>query len=230
MPSRSIFGTRKARYILAASILAIAISIALYNAAENGSYKNSKTWNFDSYQDNIVPDGFESVQLGSVQGSWIIKSDNSSPSKPNVLAKLSNNNTDSFYHIQLMPEGITTSESLTSVKFKIISGEKERAAGLVVRFQGSSHYFVLIADAVNSRFSLCKAEPDRLICRYDRSVTITTGEWHTISAQVSKMGIAGSLDDKLLIKANDAYYQLGQPGVWTKGDSQVYFDDLKIDY
>jgi len=116
------------------------------------------------------------------------------------------------------------------VKFKIISGEKEQAAGLMFRFQDKDRYFVIVADAMNDRFSLCRAEPDKLICTQDERADIKNGQWYTITVHAAAQGIAGYLDDKRLIQRYDQHYMRGTVGLWTKGDTQVYFDDLKIDY
>lgn len=221
---------RRKRYIIAASIAVVGISVALYYAAENNPYKNSKAWNFDSYQENSVPDGFLSMQTGSGEkGTWVVKSDDSATSRPNVLAQLSSNYTESSYPILIMTDR-GYSQFKASVKFKIISGEKEQTTGLVFRFLDRNHYFVLVADAMNDRFSLCRAEPDKLICTQDVKANITTGQWYTITAHVSAQGIAGYLDDERLIQRYDKHYITGTIGLWTKGDSKTYFDDLKIDY
>ncbi len=222
---------RRKRYIIAASIAAVAVAIALYQAAQSNPYKNSREWNFDSYQENNAPDGFLSTQAGSggEKGTWIVKSDESASSKPNILAQLSSNHTASSYKILVLPDqGYSSFKA--SVKFKIISGENEQAAGLIFRFQDRNHYFVLIADAANDRFSLCRAEPDKLICTQDVNADIKTGQWHTITAHVAAQGIAGYLDDKLLVQRYDKHYVTGTIGLWTKGDSVLYFDDLTIDY
>jgi len=238
-PKTSVRVGRRKRYIIAASIAAIAISFALYNAAQSNPYKNSKVWNFDSYQQNSLPEIFLPMQQqqqpasGDDGGIWIVKSDELSPSKPNVLAKLSSNLAESGYSmLTIQEDGIYSSSNLrASVKFKIISEEKEQAAvGLIVRLQDRNHYFVLVADAANNRFSLCRAEPERLICTQDVDVNVTMGQWHTITAQVATQGIAGYIDDRLLIQRYDQHYMFGQIGLWTKGDTEAYFDDLGIDY
>ena len=44
-------------------------------------------------------------------------------------------------------------------------------------------------------------------------------------------GIAGYLDGKRLLQRYDQNYMGGgQIGLWTKGDSNVYFDDLGVAY
>jgi hypothetical protein len=221
---------RKKRYIIAASLAAAAISIALYYAAEANPYKNSRLWNFDSYQENSIPTEFFSIQAGvGERGTWIVKSDDSAISKPNVIESSSNNYTESSYQMLIISDrGYTSFKAV--VKFKIISGDKEQAAGLAFRFQDRNHYFVLVADAVNDRFSLCRAEPDKLICTQDEKAEIQPDRWYNITAHVAAQGIAGYLDDELLVQRYDQHYTSGAIGLWTKGDSVAYFDDLKIDY
>jgi hypothetical protein len=221
---------RRKRYIIATSMAIVAISVALYYAAAANPYKNSKTWNFDSYQENSILDDFLLMQAGiGGKGTWVIKSYDSATSKPNVLTHLSSNNTQPSYSILIVPDqGYTQFKA--SVKFKIISGEKEQAAGLVFRFQDKNHYFVLVADAINDRFSLCRLETDKLICTQDVKIDVKTDQWYTITAHVAAQGIAGYLDDELLIQRYDKHYITGTIGLWTRGDSVVYFDDFTIDY
>jgi hypothetical protein len=237
--------SKKRRYIIAASVAVPIIIVALYSAAKSDPYPNSKVLNFDSLKENTgmscgafcvtppVPN-FAFTDTGGPQekGSWIVKSDETSPSKPNVLARLSSNQTGSGYHLAIASEGAYSNFD-ASVKFKIISGEQQRAAGLIVRFQDVNHYFVLMADAMNHKFSLCRAQTgfEGLVCTQDKDVNITIGQWHSIRAEVAAQGIAGSLDNVRLLQRNDQNYLSGGPiGLWTKGDSNVYFDDLKVLY
>jgi len=225
----SVRWSRKRRYTIAAIIAGIGIAIAFYNSEQSFSYKNSKEWNFDSYQDNTLPPEFSYSETDSSLGLWIVKSDDSTATKPNVLAKLpGNDNLD--YHMQLMPDSPTVTSAAISMKFKIVSGQKAEAAGLILRFIDKSHYFVLMADAMNNRISLCKSDIEFIVCNYEAKAQISVGQWHTLKAFVSSEGVGGFLDDKLFIKANNQYYQTGQIGLWTKKDTEAYFDDLKIDY
>lgn len=236
---------RKGRYIVAIGVAMPIIIFALYSTAQSNPYRNSKLWNFESPKEKtgmscgafcVVPPvhNFAFMDIGGQQekGSWIVKPDDTDPSRTNVLARLPSNETESGYHIAI-PLGGAYNNFEASVKFKIISGEQQRAAGLIVRFQDVNHYFVLIADVLNHRFSLCRAQTDYqgLVCTQDKDVNITTGQWHSIRAQVAAQGIAGYLDDVRLLQRNDQNYMSGgQIGLWTKGDSNVYFDDLKVLY
>lgn len=227
--------TKRKRFLIATIIAVTAISFALYMAAQSSQYKNTRAFNFDSYPQGTLPSLFTTIpQRPPPAGdgaTWIIKREDSAPSLPNELAKLPDQ-TNSGYNILTFKEGVYVTNFKASVKFEIVSREEneQAAVGLIVRMQDASHYFVLVADSANDRFSLCRSEPEKLICIQDVSVVISKGQWHTIAAQVSSQGIAGYLDDKLLIQRYDQHYMIGQIGLWTKGDSSAYFDDLKLDY
>jgi hypothetical protein len=220
--------SKKTRLAIFAVITIIGISYAYYNAQINSGYHHAKTWDFDSYQNGTIPQGFADLSTDQ-KPYWIIKSEPTAPSKPNVLEKIPINDT-SDYHLQLIPDSPTVDTENVTMSFKIVSGEHAKSAGMILRFIDPKHYFVLMADSEQNRLSLCKNTPDFLICNYDKSVTITPGQWHTMEALVSSQGIAALLDGQLIIRANDHNYQSGQVGMWTKKDTGAYFDDFKIEY
>jgi hypothetical protein len=219
---------RQRRLAIYAVITIIGVGVAGYNAIHSFNFTNSKDWNFDSYQNNTTPQDLATMETDQ-PGTWVIKTDNSAPSPPNVLAVLPGNN-NSTYHIQIMPDSPIVTEAEVSVKFKIAPGHETEQAGLIVRFVDKIHYFVLIADPVNNRLSLCKSDIQFIVCNYESTAQISVGQWHTLKANISAQGIGGYLDDTELIKANNEYYQNGQIGLWTKGDTEAYFDDLKLNY
>lgn len=220
--------SKKKRLAVFAVITIIGISFAYYNSQVSSGYHNTKMWNFDSYQNGTVPKEFAGLSTDQ-QPSWIVKSDSSAVSKPNVLEKISTNSTDD-YHLQIIPDSPSIDTENVTMKFKIISGESAKSAGMILRFIDQKHYFVLMADSAQNRLSLCKNTPEFLICNYDKPVTIAPGEWHTMEALVSSQGIAGYLDGQLIIRANDHNYLSGADGMWTKKDTVAFFDDFRIEY
>jgi hypothetical protein len=219
---------KKKRLAIFAVITIIGISFAYYNTQINSGYNHVKTWNFDSYQNGTVPQGFAELSTDQ-KPYWIIKSEPSATSPPNVMEKIPVNDT-ADYHLQLIPDSPTVDTENVTMNFKIVSGQYAKSAGMILRFIDTKHYFVLMADSEQNRLSLCKNTPDFLVCNYDKSVTITPGEWHTMKALVSSQGIAAFLDGQLIIRANDHNYRSGQVGMWTKKDTGAYFDDFKIEY
>jgi hypothetical protein len=220
--------SKKKRLVIFAIITIAGITFAYYNAQINSGYHHVIMWDFDSYQNGTIPQGF-SVMSTDQKPSWIIKSESSALSKPNVLEKIRINDTED-YHLQLIPDSPTTDTANVTMNFKIVSGENAKSAGMILRFIDQKHYFVLMADSINNRFSLCKQTPEYLICNYDKQITIAPGEWHTMKALISSQGIAGSIDDQLLIRSNDHNYVNGEIGMWTKKDTGAYFDNFKIEY
>ncbi len=220
--------TRKRRYALFAVITAIGVAIAFSNSLHSYNYGHSKEWNFDSYQNNTLPADFAAFESNSPAGLWMVKSYASSPSPPNVLSTSGGNS--SGYHMQVMPDSPTVSDAQISVKFMILPGHTVEQAGLLVRYVDPNHYFVLVADPLNNRLSLCKSDIQFVVCNYEIPAQISTGVWHTLEATMSSQGIGGWLDGTELIKANNEYYQTGEVGLWTKDDTGAYFDDLKIEY
>ena len=228
MSSQKSGFSKKKRLAIFAVITIIGISFAYYNSQINSGYHHVKVWDFDSYQNGTVPQGFADLTTDQ-QTSWIVKSDPSATSKPNVLEKIPLNDTVD-YHLQLIPDSPSVDTENVTMKFKIVSGENAKSAGMILRFIDAKHYFVLMADSAQNRLSLCKDTPDFLICNYDKQVNITSGEWHTMGALVSSQGIAASLDGQVIIRANDHNYQSGEVGVWTKKDTGAFFDDFRIEY
>jgi hypothetical protein len=220
--------SKKKRLVVFAVITIIGISYAFYNSQINSGYNHTKTWNFDSYQNGTVPQGFADLSTDQ-KPLWLVKSEPSAPSLPNMLEKIPGNDT-ADYHLQLIPDSPNVDTENVTMSFKIVSGEHAKSAGMILRFIDDKHYFVLMADSAQNRLSLCKNTPEFLICNYDKSVTIAPGEWHTMKALVSSQGIAGYLDGQLIIRANDHNYLMGQVGMWTKKDTVAYFDNIKIEY
>lgn len=240
---------RRKRYIVVIGIAVIAMSIVVYYAKETGTYKNGRTWNFDSYTKGVIPEGFSSTDK-----HWSIVADHDlAYSKPNVImhssskdddSDSSNNNSSSsndgdgsgtdanvntsFYPYSLLinSEGVY-SNFKASVNVKITGNG---SAGLVFRFMDSSRYFVLMIDAANDRFSLCRMDPGRLLCLQEASVSIESDRWYNITAHVSTQGIVGYLDGEPLIKRYDQHYMSGMVGLWARSNVNALFDDLQIYY
>ncbi len=95
------------------------------------------SYNFDSASPGNLPSNFASARTGGGEmGSWAIISDNTAPSKPNVLAQTSTDSTDYRFPIAVLNDGVFKDLEL-SVKFKPVNGSVDEAGGLVFRYTGS---------------------------------------------------------------------------------------------
>ena len=118
----------------------------------------AQTITFDSAKPGAVPPGW-TVAMTHEGGppKWEIVSDPSAPSKPNVLAQTSTDNTSGRFPLAIYEEASLTSGSL-SVRFKTVSGQRDQAAGLVWRYQDPDNYYIVRANALEDNVVLYKVE------------------------------------------------------------------------
>jgi hypothetical protein len=83
---------------------------------------------------------------------WVVQADPTAPSKPNVLAQTSANKTDYRFLLAVADEGSFRDLAL-SVKFKAVSGDVDRAAGLVFRLKNANNYYVVRANALENIYN-----------------------------------------------------------------------------
>jgi hypothetical protein len=80
---------------------------------------------------------------------WEIVSDESAPSKPNVLAQLSSEPARAQFPLAVL-EGESLEDGEIEVKFKPVSGDVDRAAGLVWRYRDENNYYIVRANALKT--------------------------------------------------------------------------------
>ncbi len=80
------------------------------------------TYNFDQALLGSLPANFISSRTGGGDmGTWVVLSDTTEPSKPNVLAQTSTDSTDYRFPVAVLNDGVFKDLEL-SVKFKTVTG------------------------------------------------------------------------------------------------------------
>jgi hypothetical protein len=159
---------------------------------------------------------------------WIVEADPSAPSQPNVLAQLSNDKTDYRFPLAIVDEGSFKDVEL-SVKFKAVSGEIDRAAGLVFRLKDADNYYVVRANALEGNYRLYHVVAGKRQQFAGANVKVTSGEWHELRVECVGNTITCYYDGEKKIEAtDDTFKDAGKVGLWTKADSVTYFDDLRV--
>src|SRR6266571_7399918 len=88
-------------------------------------------YNFDNDAAGKLPANFHQAITGQgAKAEWAVKADSSAPSQPNVIAQLSADKTDYRFPLAIADEGSFKDLDL-SVRCKSVSGDVDRAAGLV---------------------------------------------------------------------------------------------------
>src|SRR5438876_3525344 len=97
-------------------------------------------YNFDSDAPGQLPAKFHGARTGGgTQEKWAVTTDPTAPSKPNVVAQTSTDQTDYRFPLLISDEG-TFQDLDLSVKFKAVSGSIDRAGGLVFRLKDPNNY------------------------------------------------------------------------------------------
>lgn len=202
-----------------------------------------KLFDFTEVPVNTTPTNFSSVVTREGKpGTWhIIKDEVKTSFAPltpgggtrpvqHVLAQLSQDTTDEHFPI-LLYDGDTYGDFTFSTKFKIVSGQVERMAGIVFRAQDERNYYVLRASAAGNNFRFYKVINGARQTLIGPSLKITAGEWHELSVTCKGNLIQCFLDGQQPIPdITDNAFSSGKIGFWTKSDSVSYFTDAKVIY
>ncbi len=189
----------------------------------------SITYNFDSDSPGGVPAKFHSSRTGQgTEGKWVVLADPTAPSKPNVVAQTSTDTTDYRFPLLIADEGSFKDLAL-SVKFKAVSGQVDRAGGLVFRLKDANNYYVVRANALEDNYRLYHVVDGRRRQFAGANFKVTSGEWHELKVECVGNKIICYYDGVKKIEAtDDTFKDAGKIGLWTKADSVTYFDDLHV--
>ena len=189
----------------------------------------SFTYNFDGDTVGALPAKFLSARTGKgAESKWAVMADPTAPSKPNVVAQTSTDTTDYRFPLLISNEGSFKDLEL-SVRFKAVSGEVDRAAGLVFRLTDANNYYIVRANALEDNYRLYHVVAGNRRQFAGANFKVTSGEWHELKVESIGNKIMCYYDGAKKIDAtDDTFKDAGKVGLWTKADSVTYFDDLRV--
>jgi hypothetical protein len=189
----------------------------------------SFVYNFDGDAAGQMSAKFHETLTGQgAKPRWVVEADASAPSQPNVLAQLSNDRTDYRFPLAIADEGSFLDLDL-SVKFKAVSGNVDRAAGLVFRFKDANNYYVVRANALEGNCRVYHVVAGKRQQFAGANFNIPSAEWHELRVQCVGNKITCYYDGEMKIEStDDTFKEAGKIGLWTKADSVTYFDDLRV--
>lgn len=186
-------------------------------------------YNFDSDVVGKLPAKFHDALTGQgAKGQWVVKADASATSRPNVLAQTSADKTDYRFPLAIADDGTFQNLDI-SVKFKAVSGEVDRAAGVAFRLMDANNYYIVRANALESNYRLYHVVKGRRVQFAGANVKVASDEWHELRVECVGNHIICYYDNEKKIDATDeTFKEAGKIGLWTKADSVTYFDDLRV--
>lgn len=194
-------------------------------------------YNFESDKPGKAPSGFtEALTAGGGPVKWHVIEAGDAPSGKQVVAQLSQDSTNTRYPLLVLDE-FSAKDVDVSVRFKPVSGKVDQAAGIVWRWQDKDNYFVVRANALENNVVAYKTVAGKRTSigikgdakSYGVKAEVPSGKWSTLRVRMAGSTAEIYLNDKKLFEVeNEAITSAGKVGLWTKADSVIQFDDLKI--
>jgi len=145
-----------------------------------------------------------------------------------VLAETSKDTTDYRFPLAIFDQPVAADLDV-AVRFKPVSGEVDRAAGIAVRLTDANNYYVVRANAAEDNVRLYKVVAGQRRQFAGANVKVPTGVWQELRIVARGSRFEVFLDGLSLYGATDlTSYAAGKVALWTKADSVTYFDDLRI--
>jgi hypothetical protein len=190
----------------------------------------AETINFDDAKTGAPPPGWTATQTGSGTAKWAIEKDESAPSKPNVLKQSG----QATFPV-CIKDDTSLKDGFVEAKFKPVSGNEDRAGGVIWRAKDSNNYYIARANALEGNVVLYKTVNGKrssldIVGRkggYGVKETVASGQWHTLRVECAGNRFKLIFDGKHLFDVEDTTFtEAGKVGVWTKADSVTLFDDF----
>jgi hypothetical protein len=190
----------------------------------------AETINFDSAAADKPLAGWTATKTGKGTPRWMIKKDNTAPSKPNVLEQSG----EATYPICLKDD-TKLKDGFVEVKFKPVAGKEDQAGGVLWRAQDADNYYICRANALEDNVVLYKTVKGKrtaldIVGRkggYGVKEKVASGNWHTLRVEFAGSHFKVVFNGKPLFEVEDTTFaDAGQVGLWTKADSVTLFDDF----
>lgn len=214
-----------------------AVIVLLASGSFADDKPSEKKLAFDKDATGKPPVGFvETLTAGGGPVKWQVIEASDAPSGKQVVAQLSADSTNTRYPL-LVLDDFSAKDVDVSVQFRPISGKVDQAAGIVWRWQDKDNYFVVRANALEGNVVAYKTVAGKRSSigtkgdekSYGVKAEVPSGKWSTLRVRMVGRTAEVYLNDKKLFEVeNDAFTSAGKVGLWTKADSVIQFDDLKI--
>ena len=206
------------------------MSLALWSTA-------TLTIGFDSAKPGAAPPGWTVTP----NPEWEVLKDPSAPSLPYVFAQISHSANGGAAGarcpLAILNE-LDVKDGDVSVKIKPVSGNEDRAAGLVFRYRDPDDYYVVRANAVENSIVLYKVQDGKRTALASRGTRpkafgvthpVPANQWSVLKVQFRGPLFSVYFNHRRLFEVMDSTFRHpGKVGLWAKADGATYFDDFRI--
>ena len=200
-------------------------------------------FDFSQTKEGQCPAGFTNLLAGTGKpGDWRVVMDEVPPllaplttqaldvTRRAVLGQVSQDLTDErFPLLTYTREGFA--DFTLKTRFKIVSGDTERMAGIAFRVQDEKNFYVIRASSLGRNIRFYKMVNGVRSQPIGTDVEVKSGEWHELTIRCKGSEIQCDLNGKAVLPPlNDLTFRAGRIAFWTKSDSVSYFADTVVDY
>ncbi|MCK4753179.1 MAG: hypothetical protein KAS75_07010 [Planctomycetes bacterium] len=199
--------------------------------AEDGTLiKKEIVWLFDRDESKSVPKGWGVSETNSKgkPATWQVIGDDSAPSKPNIVAITSNENSGHTYNL-LIAEHTNFKNVNVMVMVKAISGMQDQGGGVIWRAQDSDNYYIARWNPLENNFRVYFVKDGNRKQLASAYMKLDPQKWHRLNIKHIGKKIIARVDEKKYIEVEDTTFSCaGKVGLWTKADAATGFGGFKV--
>ena len=178
----------------------------------------TRQWNFDNDTVGALPSG-----MVVFSGAWAVRAEADAPSAPNALCQTGNT---TFPALSL--GSVTYTDVIVTTRFKPISGQTDRAAGIIFRVKDKDNFYILRANALEDNVNLYTYIGGQRRTIKEGNAKAPSGQWQELRAEAVGNRLRGFLNGQLVVETTNSQFASGSIGLWTKEDSVTCFDNVAV--
>src|SRR2546428_3605279 len=151
--------------------------------------------NFDNLKVGAPPPGWTATKTGTGTEKWTIETDNTAPSKPNVLKQSG----QATYPV-CIKDDTNLKDGFVGVKFKPVAGKEDQAGGVIWRAKDSDNYYIARANALEGNLTIYHTIKGKRTEKKRTNMKVASGEWHTLPLDFSGAHFTVTVDWKKAIE------------------------------
>ncbi|WP_447969095.1 hypothetical protein [Nitrospira sp. M1] len=190
-----------------------------------------KDWNFDKEQAGSPPTGFMSdVKNHEATGTWLVTTEPSAPSQPQVVVQDADCSDVSCYDVILGEETDVTYVDV-SVRIKLTKDMGPGKAGIVLGAKDHKNFYAAVVTPATKTVEAFLVRDGKATSFGQSALNLVKGDWHALRVQRSPM-MSHDLfnvffDDRMLLSLSDSTFKEGKVGLVTWGKGPFTFDNLR---
>lgn len=171
----------------------------------------------------------------SASAAWMVVKDATAPSQPYALAHVPSEATSGAFATAVL-DAAECRDGEVSVKFRPGS-DGEAKAGLVWRYRDARNYYFVRADAQEQNVAVYRVAGGRplpLVPRgrapgqHEVSHYVHADSWSLLKVVFAGRRFSVYYDHRRILRVDDAAFDAGKVGLWTRGSSAARFDNFEL--